>query len=215
MSKWKITWSKRLIIGLCIAFLLLVIDFVTKWVVEKNVALNQSIAVIPNFFYISKSYNIAIAFSLGSQLGVWGRVINIMISVVMSLVIFGYWLTHDHKFNNWERAIAAMLGAGAVGNLIDRAFYWEETTGFNGVIDFLQFYLGGGPNANPGFFNPFATFNFADACLTIGIVTLIVYMIVDMIKNRDRSLETDPRLEQKPEPIEKKEEEPTSSEEGE
>ena len=195
MTKPKVVWSKNLIIGLAVAVLLILIDFVTKWVVQNTVQLGNPIEVIPNFFYINKSYNIAVAFSLGAQLGVWGRVLNITISVVMSVVIFFYWLTHDHRFHRMERVIAILLGAGAVGNLIDRAFYWEATTGFDGVIDFLQFYLGGGPSAKPNFVNPFATFNFADACLTIGIVILIVYLIIDAVKSSDKSLSKDPRLE--------------------
>ena len=197
----KVRWSRTLIIALAVSVLLVVIDFASKWIVQNTVALGSPVEVIPNFFYINKSYNIAIAFSLGSQLGVWGRVLNITISVVMSFVIYFYWLTHDHKFGNFERIIACLLGAGAVGNLIDRAFYWEATTGFNGVIDFFQFYLGGGPSKDVSMFNPFATFNFADACLTIGIVLLLVFLIVDAIKNRDTSLSKDPRLTQKPSQI--------------
>ncbi|MBO5529704.1 MAG: signal peptidase II [Bacilli bacterium] len=200
-KKLKIHWTKNLFLLLGIALALILIDLLTKWLVQNLVPLGQPVEVIKNFFYINKSYNIAIAFSLGSQLGVGGRVINISISVIMSVIIFGYWLTHNHKMNGFEKTIAILLAAGAVGNLIDRAFYWEATTGFNGVIDFFQFYLGGGPNANVSFVNPFATFNFADACLTIGILLLIVYLIIDAIRNRDTSLSKDPRLSQKPQNI--------------
>ncbi|MDY6392827.1 MAG: signal peptidase II [Bacilli bacterium] len=194
MKKLKVVWTKQLIIGLSVAVALIAVDFATKWIVQSLVPLGEPIAVIPNFFYINKSYNIAIAFSLGNQLGVWGRVLNISISVIMSVVIFFYWLTHDHKFRPLERITAILLGAGAVGNLIDRAFYWEGTTGFNGVIDFLQFYLGGGPDKPTNFVNPFATFNFADACLTIGIVVLLIILIIDAVKGDDKSLREDPRL---------------------
>ena len=212
MKKLKVVWGKSLYIGLGVALLLVVIDLVSKWVVQLNVGegFSNAIEVIPNFFYINKSYNIAVAFSLGATWGVGGSVLNIAISLIMSFAIFFYYLTHDHKMKTMERVTAILLGAGAVGNLIDRAFYWEATTGFNGVIDFMQFYLGGGPSAPVGFFNPFATFNFADACLTVGIVVLLVLLIVDMIKTRDTSANKDPRLSQKPQTIAPtvKEEEP-------
>lgn len=198
----KPQWSRSLIIFFSVSILLVVLDFLSKWLVELNTVEGEAITVIPNFFYITKSYNIAIAFSLGSTWGVGGRVLNILISVILSVVIYWYWLTHDHKLRFWERFTAMLLGAGAVGNLIDRAFYWDITTGFNGVIDFFQFYLGGGPNNPVNFVNPFATFNFADACLTVGIVILLIILIVDMVSDaRKNSLSKDPRLESKPQQI--------------
>ena len=156
------------------------------------------VTVIPNFFYLTKSYNTGAAFSLGANWGVGGRILGIAISVLMSGAILWYWIVNNKKIHNLERVCLMLLSSGAVGNLIDRAFYWEGTTGFNGVIDFLQFYLGGGPSAPNSAFNPFATFNVADACLTIGVVLLIVALVIDAIKNnKNDPNEKDPRLEKK------------------
>ena len=199
MKRWlTIKWTKSLIIGIAVAFVLVLADLLVKWAVELNTLAETPIEVIPNFFYINKSYNIAVAFSIGASWGVGGRALNIIISLVMSTAIFWFYLTHESKLRPLEKVTAVLLGGGAVGNLIDRAFYWEATTGFDGVIDMFQFYLGGGPSAKHSFVNPFATFNFADMCLTIGIVLLIILLIIDLIKNRDTSLEKDPRLTQKP-----------------
>ena len=52
-----------------------------------------------------------------------------------------------------------MIFAGAVGNIIDRL-----ALGF--VRDFIYFEL-----------IDFAVFNFADSCLTVGTIVLIIYMI--------------------------------------
>lgn len=175
---------------------LFVIDIVSKWIVEKNCNLYERNELIPNFLYITKSYNVAIAFSLGEQLGVAGRVINIIISLVMSVAISWYWIKKQAKMRIFDHVITMMLLAGAVGNLIDRAFYWEGTTGFNGVIDFIQFYLGGGPNSPSNFINPFATFNFADSYLVIGVIMLLVWLIVDSNKSKKGTkddLTQDPR----------------------
>lgn len=202
MKQWlRVHWTKSLLIGVGVAFLLVLADLLIKWAVELNTIENEPIAVIPNFFYITKSYNTAVAFSIGKNWGVGGRVLNIMISIVMSVAIFWYYLTHNDRLKTPERITAVLLGAGAVGNLIDRAFYWEATTGFNGVVDMFQFYLGGGPDKKYSFVNPFATFNFADMCLTFGIIMLLVLMIVDMIKTRDRTMTQDPRLQEKPAPV--------------
>ena len=192
--------SKRLILFGVGALLLVGIDLLTKWLAEIFLVEGELNAIIPNFLYFTKSYNTAVAFSLGSSLPMpVGRAINITISVVMSVAILWYWILNDDRFNNFQRSIAMLLAAGAVGNLIDRAFYWEAITCFDGVIDFIQFYLGGGPSAPNNFVNPFATFNLADSYLTIGMIMLIVLMVIDMIKeSKNGGLSKDPRIKDAP-----------------
>ena len=192
--------SKRLILFGVGALLLVGIDLLTKWLAEIFLVEGELNAIIPNFLYFTKSYNTAVAFSLGSSLPMpVGRAINITISVFMSVAILWYWILNDDRFNNFQRSIAMLLAAGAVGNLIDRAFYWEAITGFDGVIDFIQFYLGGGPSAPNNFVNPFATFNLADSYLTIGMIMLIVLMVIDMIKeSKNGGLSKDPRIKDAP-----------------
>lgn len=192
--------SKRLILFGVGALLLVGIDLLTKWFAEIFLVEGELNAIIPNFLYFTKSYNTAVAFSLGSSLPMpVGRAINITISVVMSVAILWYWILNDDRFNNFQRSIAMLLAAGAVGNLIDRAFYWETITGFDGVIDFIQFYLGGGPSAPSNFVNPFATFNLADSYLTIGMIMLIVLLVIDMIKeSKNGGLSKDPRIKDAP-----------------
>ena len=204
LSKWK-SLSKETRTGIyfglgSLGFFLL--DIISKWVAQNCLSLNESVAVIPNFFYITLSYNTGAAFSLGSSWGVWGRILGIAISLIMSVCFIWYWVKNNKKIPNFERVCLMLLVAGAVGNLIDRAFYWEGTTGFNGVIDFLQFYLGGGPSAASSVVNPFATFNVADACLVVGVFLMIVAIIVDAVKNsKNDPNRVDPRLaEQKKNP---------------
>lgn len=180
------------------ALALVLLDLLSKWAVELNLSVGQMVEVIPNFWYITLSHNTGAAFSAGASWGVWGRVLGIAISLTMSIGIAIYWLMEDKKWNNIYRSIAMLILAGAVGNLIDRAFYWEKITGFNGVIDFMQFYLGGGPSKDHSFLNPFATFNIADACLVIGIIYFLVVEIVQAIKSeKEDPLQKDPRLQEK------------------
>lgn len=200
LKKWR-ALSKQTRLGFYFgagAFALFLLDLISKWVVQNCLSVGQMVEVIPDFFYLTKSYNTGAAFSLGANWGVGGRVLGIAISLLMSMAILWYWCVNNKKIGNLERACLMLLSSGAIGNLIDRAFYWEGTVGFNGVIDFLQFYLGGGPNAPHGALNPFATFNLADACLTIGVVLMVVALIADAIKNnKNDPNEKDPRLEKK------------------
>ena len=165
-----------------LAVLLLFIDILSKWLCQALIKEEgKSVEVIKNFFYLTLSHNTKIAFSLGVD-GVGGRILNISISLIMSVVIIIYYVVGRNSHKPFFKAILAMLGAGAIGNLIDRAFYWNKIVGFDGVIDMFQFYLGGGPGAKESVVNPFATFNFADACLVVGVILFIVYLIVDSLK---------------------------------
>ena len=178
------------------ALLLIVLDIISKWAVQNSLSEGDSITVIPNFFYITLSYNTGAAFSLGSSWGVWGRILGIAISLIMSVAIIWYWAVNNKKVHNFERVCLMLLIAGAIGNLIDRAFYWKGTVGFDGVIDFLQFYLGGGPSKAISVVNPFATFNVADACLVIGVILMIIALALDAYKaSKSDPKAIDPRLE--------------------
>ena len=159
-----------------------VIDIVTKWVVFNHFGLEAmvngrrsdtgAIPVINNFCYIGGSINDGAAFSLlsGSDAK---RVLLLVISLVMTGLFVGYYVSQYKKLDTWYKVGIALMISGAFGNLIDRAFYWPKTTGFNGVIDWIIFKFGNWE---------FAMFNIADSCLVIGIIVVIIKMIVDEIK---------------------------------
>ena len=218
IAKWK-SLSKEGRLGICFgigSLLLFVLDIVSKWAVQNCLNPGDKIEVIPNFFYITLSYNTGAAFSLGADWGVWGRVLGIAISLIMTVAIAWYWAVNNKKVHNLERVCLMLLLSGAFGNLIDRAFYWEGTVGFNGVIDFLQFYLGGGPSAASSVVNPFATFNVADACLVVGVVLLVVALVFEAVKNgKNDPNQNDPRLTKGETPKEESETEKTKANEGE
>jgi len=158
--------------------LLFVIDIVTKWVVVNHFgveAMNEgrrsdsgAIPVIKNFCYIGGAINNKAAFSLGPN-----RVILLLISVVMTGGFIAYYITQYKKLDTTYRVGLALMIAGGFGNLIDRAFYWPSTTGFDGVVDWIIFKFGNWE---------FAMFNIADSCLVIGIIVVIIKMIIDEIK---------------------------------
>ena len=160
---------------------LVLLDLGSKWLVQSFATPLSPIQGNPNLFYRTLSDNTGVAFGMGAGTS-WGRVLNILISLFMSIAIFLYLWRKYPDMTIIAKITGILLFSGAVGNLIDRAFYWENTTGFDGVIDFLQFYLGGGPDKDSSGINPFATFNFADSYLTIGIVLLLIILVVDLIK---------------------------------
>lgn len=155
--------------------LVFVLDIASKWIVvnhfgAQNAGGFERVEVIKNFFYIIFTTNEGAAWSLGSS----SRVLWIVISVVLTAGLSFYYIKKMKTMTRWMRAAFALMIAGAFGNLIDRCFYWESTTGFSGVVDWLDFYLPTGE---------FPTFNIADSALVVGVGILIVLLIIDLIKD--------------------------------
>ena len=156
---------------LWLAPLLIIIDQVTKWAVVNafDKQKGSSFVVIPNFFTIKLQFNQGSSFSLGADIP-WMRFVFIAISWIASAGIIFYWIKYLKKKDVLVDVVFALCLAGALGNAIDRTFYWEPVVGFSGVVDFLAFRLFG--------FYDFAVFNVADACLVVGVFMFVIIVIV-------------------------------------
>jgi signal peptidase II len=153
--------------------LIFIIDIISKWTIQNNLKLGDAISVIPNFFYIVLVHNTGMAFGLGADGDIGWRIFFICISVIIGGGLLAYYIVKRKTLSTWLKVALSLMIAGAIGNLIDRAFYWDATVGFNGVIDWLQFYIFG---------KAFAVFNIADASLVVGTIILIIVLIIDSIK---------------------------------
>lgn len=85
-------------------------------------------------------------------------------SVVLLGVTVYFLLSHKSKSKLVNACLLLMI-SGGIGNIIDR-FRLKY------VVDFIE----------PLFVN-FAVFNFADCLITVGAFTIIIYLIVDMVKD--------------------------------
>lgn len=180
--KWTAKGFFGTYVWLCILFVIL--DQISKWVVVKCIPFGAEIEIIPNFLYFSHVYNTGVVFGLGDGAS-WSRPVNIAISWLMSFAIFNFYRKGLYKENRLMNATLMLLEAGAIGNLIDRTFYWGQNGGPNGVIDWIDLYFGGNPSNRSAFLNPFANFNIADACITVGIILYFVLSIVETSKMSD------------------------------
>ena len=137
--------------------------------------IGESIKVIGNFFKITYIENpgMAFGFNPGSDFKLWISIFSLIASI--GLLIYLYIVRKNAL--SLRIALAMILG-GAVGNLIDRAFYgiiYNYSSIFYGkVVDFLDF----------DFFNftifgrnyeRWPIFNFADAAVTIGVLILLLF----------------------------------------
>ena len=136
------------------------LDQLTKYAVVRRFRLHESVPVIPGFFDLTYVRNPGAAFGfLAGAHGAWRSVFFITISTVALAVI----LALVRQTSDRLQLIAfALIGGGAVGNLIDRVRFGE-------VVDFIDWYY-------RTFHWP--TFNIADAAISIGVVLLVIDMLL-------------------------------------
>lgn len=143
-----------------IAVLVLIIDQVSKSLIEIFFKLNESVVVIKDFFYITVAHNTGGAWSIFSDHSYLFIVASIIAIVLLIKFMFGF-------KNNLRNNIAfACLFGGIFSNLADRIFL-----GY--VRDFLDFKIFG---------YDYPIFNIADVAIVIGVILLIVAVI----KGEDR-----------------------------
>lgn len=144
----------NIVIYYLIAFIIFVIDQLTKYIIVSKLELWEQISVIGNFFLITSHRNTGAAFSILED----QRWFFVVITIVVVIGIVWY-LQKVKKLGNklLPLALSLVLG-GALGNFLDRALTGE-------VVDFLQFNFGS---------YTFPIFNIADSAIVVG-VALIIY----------------------------------------
>ena len=192
-SVWNKGWGVVLIV-----VAILVIDQVLKVWVKTHMHLHESYD-IASWFKITFIENNGMAF--GMEIG---SKMFLSLFRIVAVVALGYyiWLQLQEKAKKAYIVLLAMIWAGAVGNLIDCLFYGQiftESTSVSTatlvpfgdgyapvmmgrVVDMFYFpliestwpkwvpFVGGEDFV---FFSP--VFNFADACVSVGIITLFIF----------------------------------------
>lgn len=141
-----------------IAFFVIALDQVTKWMVVKQMEIGESIEIIPNFLYITSHRNRGAAWGI-LQGQMWFFYI-ITVIVIIALVLYIRRLKREERM--FGIALGLMLG-GAIGNFIDRV--WRKE-----VVDFINTYI---------FTYDFPIFNVADSALVIGVGLIFVLTLFE------------------------------------
>ena len=155
------------IMAVASGLLLLAADQFTKYIVMQNMALHDTAKFLPGFMNFLYIHN---------EGGAWGfleghtwilLVVTIIIMIICVIMVIK--IDKNSKLLFW--AVCLIL-SGGFGNMIDRVFR-------NGkVIDFLNF-----------LFIDFPVFNVADCGVVIGAGLLILYFILDMIREKNEKKE--------------------------
>lgn len=133
---------------------ILVIDQITKAIVRAKLPTGASLGLIPHVIRLTSVRNSGAAFGLfpGRQ------PVFVLTSALVLFVIAAYW--RRAKPMQWPVVIAlAMVTAGALGNLIDRAIIGR-------VTDFFEFA-----------FIDFPVFNVADIGIVGGVGVLMIWIL--------------------------------------
>lgn len=125
----------------------LIIDQIIKFFVENNMY-GKSIDIVENIFSLTYVQNRGAAWGIFSG-NDW--ILKIFASILIIVIIIFVYKTCK---NNLEFIFGGLIVGGAIGNLIDRII-----RGY--VVDFLDFKF-------------WPVFNFADICIVLGCLLLII-----------------------------------------
>ena len=156
-----------------IAAVLVVLDQVTKVLVKTSMMLGESHPMIGSMVNLTFVENPGMAFGIS-----WGdgKLILTLLTIVIAGVLV--WYLRQIASGHWAPRLAVtLILAGAVGNLIDRAFYgviFGDAPLFYGrVVDFIQVDI---PDITwlGDVHTHFPVFNIADSCVTVGVILLLL-----------------------------------------
>jgi signal peptidase II len=130
-------------------------------VVDKNIALHESITVVPGFFHLTHVENRGAAFGLFAESpSEWKIAVLVLFSLVALVVVSALLWKNSHAMTTTGVGLALILG-GALGNLWDRLLSGQ-------VVDFLDFYVGS---------YHWPAFNLADSAIVVGALLLVTEIV--------------------------------------
>ena len=140
-------------VALAVAAVVVAVDQITKAWALRAIPAGSGIDIIPGVVRFRVSENAGVAFSMFQNAG------TILVIVIIIAVVFILFALRSSE-SWWQSVTLGLVLGGAVGNLVDR---FVRGSGFlNGrVVDWIE----------PSFF---ATFNVADASITIGVIVLLI-----------------------------------------
>lgn len=142
--------------------ILIALDQVSKYVIDKNFFEGDTLGVITDFFHITYVKNRGIAFGMFQ-----GKLDIISVATVIAIIVIIYYLYKDrNKMPILEKIGFNFILAGAIGNMIDRV-----ARGF--VIDMIDF---------RGIWA--FVFNLADVWINIGVLLILLEYFFDNKKKK-------------------------------
>ena len=148
-----------------IASIVIMVDLILKFIVSSKLVENDIIKVIPNFFSIYYLKNTGAAFSILQD----STPFLVILSALILLVLNNY-IDKEKDLNKISEISLGMVICGIFGNMIDRIIN-------HSVTDFISFRI---------FNYNFPVFNIADIGITVGVFLLLISILKDCRKEKNR-----------------------------
>jgi signal peptidase II len=175
--------KKLAIVAAAIVVVCVCIDQIIKIWVKSHMGIGQTLPVLGEWFNLHFVENPGMAFGLsfGDNLGKLALSL-LRIAVVGYLIYFLVKRLKNNEIGTLAVCFLSLIVAGALGNIIDSAFYGiaygYAPFMYGRVVDMFYIQLFRIPDWFPGFGGQYffpAVFNFADACVTVGIFAMIIF----------------------------------------
>ena len=164
------------ILAIAVSVLFLVADRVSKYLVDTNMELFDSIPFIPKFLDFYYIHNTGGAWGVFSG-KTWLLVVTTAAVMIACIVVL---IKNGRKNPLFFWSICLVL-SGGVGNMIDRIFNEGK------VIDFIR-----------TLFMEFPIFNIADCAVVIGAGLLILHFVLEIIaEEKEKKLKKNRRIGQR------------------
>ena len=156
----------RALLALLVVAAVLVLDVATKLWVVQNMVLHQSIPVFGDVVRLTYTHNPGAAF--GINIGEHSRVFFLVLSI-LALGVLTMIYRATPTSDRLRLLAVALVGAGAIGNILDRLRYER------GVVDFLDIGIGA---------HRWWVFNVADSAVTVGALLLLISYLLEERRER-------------------------------
>lgn len=115
----------------------------------------ENVVLVPNVLLLDTTFNSGIAFGLLDSFG------HVLTLIICALII---WASTNKYINEHKyRFPFVLIIGGAIGNVLDRFYY-------HAVVDYINIPF-------------FSIFNFADMCITAGVIYVLVQWIRQEVAN--------------------------------
>ena len=141
-------------LGLSLA--VVAVDQLTKFLIERHLALFESVSVLP-VLEITRLHNTGAAFSFLADEAGWQRWLFTALAIIVSIVL-ALWLRRIPAYARVLATAVALILGGAIGNVIDRVRLGH-------VIDFIYAHWDR---------HYFPAFNVADSAICVGAGLLLL-----------------------------------------
>ena len=167
MSERLPAWQQSGLVWWPLALVTLLLDQLTKAVIDSTMTLHQSIYVLP-VLDIVRAHNPGAAFSFLADAGGWQRWGFTVFAIVVSAVILWTLRRSAVAGQRLQSAALMLIVSGALGNAIDRIRH-----GY--VVDFIAVHWDDAY---------FPAFNVADSCISVGAGLILLDVLLQWLRDR-------------------------------